>query len=74
LSNNKIIEAKTSNIPETTISLPKYLFDLYQIFSVDIVLRNLKPYNQLGFTFSRNNGNPEIISDKPINVKIIKNN
>jgi hypothetical protein len=61
-------------MPEATIFLPKYLFDLYQTSSVGIVLRNLNPYNQLGLTFSSNNGNPDIISDKPTKIKIVINN
>lgn len=71
LNNNKNREPKTSNMPDTTISLPKYLFDLYQTSSVDIVLTYLNPYNQLGLTFSKNNGNPDIISDKPTKIKIV---
>jgi len=71
--NIKSKETKTTKIPVTTKSLPTYLFDLYQISSLDRVLGSLKPYSQLGLTFSRNNGNPSIISIIPSEIKAVIN-
>ena len=43
LDSNSIKEAKVSNMPDITRSLPRYLFDLYQIFSVGMVLTYRNP-------------------------------
>ena len=39
LNNNKTKDIKVSIIPETTKSLPTYLFDLYQISSFESVIK-----------------------------------